>query len=274
MNSPIIDFHTHAFPDALAERAMCQLLAETDSVTAFLDGKLSSLLASMDANGIEKSIICSIATKPGQFEPIFKWSQQIRSDRIIPLVSVHPFDPAGTDRIHRVAQEGFAGIKMHPYYQDFDIDDKRLDPLYDALQQEGLMLTMHTGFDFAFEWIDRGGPRRISDVLTRFPDLKLITTHLGSWQQWDEVETYLIGKPIYMETSFSVKYLNHDQLRRMILAHPSDYVLFGTDSPWTDQAAEIESFEKLGLPEALLEKIFYKNAKKLLKEIKKWPFQY
>ena len=263
----VIDFHTHAFPDALAERAMRQLLAETDSVTAYLDGKLSSLVASMDAAGIEQSLLCSIATKPSQFEPIFKWSQAIGSDRIIPLASVHPYDPAGPERIHQIAEAGLAGIKMHPYYQDFDIDDVRLDPLYEAVQAEGLLLTMHTGFDFAFEWIDRAGPKRISNVLAKFPDLKLVTTHLGSWQQWDEVEEYLIGKPIYMETSFSVKYLNHDQLRRMILAHPSDYILFGTDSPWTDQKAEIEAFSKLSFPEVLLEKIFYKNAKKLLKEI-------
>ena len=264
MSRPIIDFHTHAFPDAIAERAMTQLLAETDSVTAFLDGKLSSLLASMDTNGIEQSVLCSIATKPSQFEPIFKWSQQIQSDRIIPLASVHPHDPAGAEHIHQIAEAGLVGIKMHPYYQDFDMDDPLLDPLYEALQEKGLLLTMHTGFDFAFEWIDRAGPKRISNVLDKFPDLKLVTTHLGSWQQWDEVQEFLIGKPIYMETSFSVKYLDHDQLRGMILAHRPEYILFGTDSPWTDQAEEIEAFATLGLPDELLEKIFYRNAKRLL----------
>lgn len=248
---------------------MSQLLAETDSVTAFLDGKLSSLLASMDASGIEQSVLCSIATKPSQFEPIFKWSQEIQSDRIIPLASVHPYDPAGPEHIHQIAEAGLMGIKMHPYYQNFDMDDPQLNPLYEALQAEGLMLTMHTGFDFAFEWVDRAGPKKISDVLEKFPNLKLITTHLGSWQQWDAVEAYLIGKPIYMETSFSAKYLDHDQLRRMILAHPSDYILFGSDSPWTDQAAEIEAVSQLGLSEELLGKIFYKNAKKFLKTISK-----
>ena len=40
----IIDFHTHAFPDALAERAMAQLLSETDQVRSFLDGKISLLV--------------------------------------------------------------------------------------------------------------------------------------------------------------------------------------------------------------------------------------
>ena len=53
----------------------------------------------------------------------------------------------------------------------------------------------------------------------------------------------------------------------MILAHRPEYILFGTDSPWTDQAEEIEAFAGLGLPEELLEKIFYRNAKRLLGEI-------
>ncbi|MHC4855820.1 MAG: amidohydrolase family protein [Planctomycetota bacterium] len=260
----IIDFHTHAFPDALAERAMAQLLSETDQVQSFLDGKLSSLIASMDANGIQTSILCSIATKPSHFEPVFQWSQQIRSDRIVPLASVHPRDPDGVEHVHKIAQAGLKGVKMHPYYQDFYMDDPQLDTFYEAIQAEGLLLTMHTGYDFAFDWIDRASPAQISAVIEKFPDLKLVTTHLGGWQQWDAVEELLIGKPIYMETSFSTKYLNNKQLMRMLLAHPSDYILFGTDSPWTDQAVEIEAFEKLGLPGQMLDKIFYQNARTLL----------
>ena len=98
----IIDFHTHAFPDALAHRAVAQLLSEAGEVRSFLDGKVSSLIASMDANGIEASVLCSIATKPSQFEPIFRWSQQIASDRIIPLAS------DGKGRRRRPSQRGIA----------------------------------------------------------------------------------------------------------------------------------------------------------------------
>ena len=144
MPNRIIDFHTHAFPDALAERAMAQLLSETDAVRSFLDGKLSSLIASMDANGIEASVLCSIATRPSQFEPILQWSQQIASDRIIPLASVHPQDPAGVEHIHQIAQTGLKGVKMHPYYQDFYLDDPHLYPLFEAIQAEGLLLYVAT----------------------------------------------------------------------------------------------------------------------------------
>ncbi|MHC4927331.1 MAG: amidohydrolase family protein [Planctomycetota bacterium] len=267
MSERIIDIHTHAFPDAVAERAMAHLCGQTDEVTAYLDGTLSALLGSMDANNIETSVICSIATKPGQFEPIFEWSKQIASDRIVPLASIHPFDPAGVEHVGKVAEAGLKGIKMHPYYQDFDMDDERLDPLYGALEESGLLLTMHTGFDFAYEWIDQCGPGRIANVLAKFPDLKLITTHFGSWQQWDQVEELLIGKPIYMETSMSMQYLNTEQLRRMLLAHPDEYLLFGTDSPWTDQKQQISAIKQLGLPTELESKMLYENAVRLLDSV-------
>lgn len=61
----IIDMHTHAFPDAIADRAITQLCAE-GNVRACLDGRVSSLIASMDTAGIEKSVLCSIATRPRQ----------------------------------------------------------------------------------------------------------------------------------------------------------------------------------------------------------------
>ena len=65
----IIDFHTHAFPDELAERVI-KMLEDEGGVKARLDGKISSLLGSMDKCGIEKSVICNIATKPAQFDSI------------------------------------------------------------------------------------------------------------------------------------------------------------------------------------------------------------
>ncbi len=125
----IVDFHTHAFPDELADRAM-KLLTEEGGVKPHLDGKISSLLRSMDACGIEKSIVCSIATKPVQFDPILSWCRKIRSGRIIPFPSLHPQDPQFSERISEIKKEGFKGIKFHPYYQDFRIDDERLFPIY------------------------------------------------------------------------------------------------------------------------------------------------
>ncbi|MCI0499503.1 MAG: amidohydrolase family protein [Planctomycetales bacterium] len=267
MSGKIIDFHTHAFPDALAERAMRQLKSECAEVHSYLDGKLSSLLESMEQNGIEKSVLCCIATRPEQFEPIFNWCCQIASERIIPLPSIHPQDPAALERIERVADAGFKGVKLHPYYQSFFLDDPALSAFWQALCDKGLLVTVHTGYDIAFERIERASPRQILRLLEAFPSLKFVATHLGGWQQWDQVEQLVLGKPIAMEVSWSMEYLGAARARDLLLKHSPDHILFGTDSPWTDQAKTIQSYKKLDLPHHILEKFFYTNAMRLLQEV-------
>lgn len=266
----IIDFHTHAFPDALAGRAITTLLEEGQKmydVKAYLDGTVASLLASMDRNGIEKSVICSIATKPSQFDPILAWSQKINSGRIIPFPSIHPEDPDAADRVSRIRAAGLKGIKFHPYYQEFDIDEERVFPIYERIQAEGLIVVMHTGFDLAFERIRRADPAKIVRVLETFPALKLVTTHLGAWEDWEEVERHLAGKKIYMEVSYSLDCMTPETARRLILAHPEDHVLFGTDSPWADQGEALQMLKQLNLGEALEHRILRENALKLLAEV-------
>jgi uncharacterized protein len=265
MNREIIDFHTHAFPDALAERAVRTLEGKGD-VTARLDGTIGGLLRSMDANGIERSLVCSIATKPAQFEPILSWSASIRSPRIIPLPSVHPDDPAATEHIRHIRKAGFCGIKLHPFYQDFFLDEPRLFPLYRSIAEERLILVVHTGFDLAFTRIPRGTPERIRAVQEAFPDLLLVATHLGAWQEWAAVEQHLLGRKIYTELSFSLEYLPHAEARRMILAHPPEHLLFGSDSPWADQGEAAALVRGLELDAARERMLFRENARRLLEQ--------
>jgi predicted TIM-barrel fold metal-dependent hydrolase len=260
----IIDFHTHAFPDALAPRAMKALLEEAPGIKAYLDGTVGDLLRSMDDAGIEKSVICSIATKPEQFEPILRWSAQIRSERLIPFPSVHPADGACAAHIRQIRAEGFPGIKLHPFYQDFFADEERMLDFYEEVVRQDLLLVVHTGYDIAFPRIRRADPQKLLGIAETFPDLKLVTTHLGAWQQWDEVCRHLLGRQVYMELSFAMQDLEPQQARRMIVDHPDGYILFGTDSPWTDQKETLALLEKLHLPQKKLRQILADNALGLL----------
>ncbi|MEJ5260197.1 MAG: amidohydrolase family protein [Anaerohalosphaeraceae bacterium] len=259
----IIDIHTHAFPDSLAQRAMAQLHSECD-VKSYLDGTVGALLRSMDEAGIEKSVLCCIATKPTQFEPILNWCIQIRSERIIPFPSVHPGDPQLPDKIQQIADNGFIGVKIHPYYQNMVIDEPRYDLLYKSIIENNLILVLHTGYDIAFPREEKAGPRQILRVLERFDELKLITTHMGGWFQWEQVEEHLLGKPIYIETSVSFDYLGAERMAKMLEKHHPDYLLFGTDSPWDDQKKAVFNIEKLISNESLKQKIFYENSARLL----------
>jgi predicted TIM-barrel fold metal-dependent hydrolase len=264
MEHRIIDFHAHAFPDALAPRAMKALLEEAPGVKAYLDGTMADLVRSMDRVGIEKSVVCCIATKPAQFEAILTWCMQSRSDRLIFFPSVHPADPSCREAIRRIREEGFQGVKLHPYYQDFVADEDRMLGLYEEVSRQDLILVMHTGYDIAFPRIPRADPQRLVGIKELFPELKLVTTHLGAWEQWDEVRQWMIGREIYMEVSFAMDGLPGEQARQMIVRHPDEYVLFGTDSPWTDQAQTLAWLKKMGLAPKKIEKILSGNAERLL----------
>lgn len=261
-----IDFHTHAFPDALADKAMASL-EHGASTKAFLDGRLSSLMASMDRSGIEKSLVCSIATKPSQFEPILKWSRTIQSPRIIPLLSIHPEDADYADKVRIVRAEGFKGIKLHPYYQEFDINEDRMLRIYEALCKYNLMVVMHTGFDIAFKRVPKADPAKIADIVNRFPELKFCATHLGAWEQWQEVEAILAGKPVYMELSFALEYLDRAPIREIMTKHPKEYLLFGTDSPWTDQGNTLKLFRDLKLGAEIENAVLRDNAQRFIDSI-------
>ncbi|MDA8432791.1 MAG: amidohydrolase family protein [Nitrospiraceae bacterium] len=266
----IIDFHTHVFPDELAGRAVAALLEEGKKkwdVTAHLDGRNASLLASMDRNGIGKSVVCSIATRPSQFGPILAFSEKIRSERIIPFPSLHPDDHHAREHVSQIKRSGFKGIKFHPYYQQFTIDDDRLFPIYEKICEEGLIVVMHTGFDLAFDRKRIADPAKIVRIQERFPQFKLVTTHLGAWEDWEEVENRLIGKKIYMEISYALDILGRERARRMILDHPAEYVLFGSDSPWTGQDKTLALLKGLELGAEREQKILAGNAAALLESV-------
>jgi len=263
---PVTDFHTHAFPDTIVDHAM-EHLSEVDGMNAYHDGTLAGLQNSMARCGIGRAVLCTIATKPDHFENIFAWCCEVCSDSIVPLPSVHPADPFFQEHLELIAEQGFVGTKIHPYYQDFTLDDPAYRSFFAVLERLGLLVVSHTGFDAAFpDWQRIADPRRILRLLERHPDLRLITTHLGAWEDWDEVVRHLIGKDIWIEISFAFGRIPDARIKRLLEAHPEEYLLFGTDSPWTDQGKALESLRALGLEQKLEEAILCTNAQRLLSE--------
>ena len=61
----VIDFHTHAFPDSVAEKAIPKL-AGIGKIEPLGNGTLSSLAARMTEWSIDGAVILNIATNPKQ----------------------------------------------------------------------------------------------------------------------------------------------------------------------------------------------------------------
>jgi hypothetical protein len=258
-----IDFHTHIFPDNIAGKAV-PLLEKEGHIKAFLNGTQDDLLRSMEKSGVTRSVVCSIATKPAQFEAIMTFSDSIRSEKLVPFPSIHPAAPNALKQIRIIKEEGFQGIKMHPFYQDFFINDENLLPIFEEINNQGLILLMHTGYDIAFPEIRRADPAGILKTLQRFPDLKLVASHFGAWKLWDEVKETMLGKNIYMDLSYALEFLGQKEAKGMIEKHPQDYLLFASDSPWSDQQESMALIKRLSLDKNLEEKILGINAMRLL----------
>lgn len=259
----IFDVHTHAFPDHIAARAIGHLEGQ-GGVRAALNGTVGALLASMDRAGIAAAAVCSIATDPAQFGSILRWSAAIAGPRLFPFPSVHPAaaDPAG--EVLQIARAGFRGVKLHPEYQRFDVDDPALFPLYRALEQAGLIALFHAGHDIGFPDSDRAAPQRFLAVQRAFPSLKIVASHLGGFRRWGEVAEHLVGSSIWLDTSYTLGHIDPGLLHRILHGHRPDRILFGTDSPWVDQAEEIARFRDLGLTERFAGLILGGNARALL----------
>jgi len=260
----IIDIHTHAFPDFLAKRAIEHLEATSYGERTHLDGTVCDLLRSMDGTGIEISVLCSIATAPKQVRNITDWSREIASDRIIPFPSIHPDYRDFREEIARIKDLGMKGIKMHPQYQGFNVDEDRVMPIYEAIVANDLILTIHAGFDISFPTDPSASPDKTARVIERFPELKLIACHFGGWRQWDEVRGYLLGKNLYFETSYTIGDLPEEKIVELINLHGEHKIVFGTDSPWKDQATSIEEIKSLPISDEAKEKILHRNAERLL----------
>lgn len=259
----IIDGHVHIFPDPVAPKAIANLERHAPRRMAS-DGTLASLLASMAKAGIAKSVVLPVSTKPEQVPGINSYAIKLnKTPSIIAFGTLHPDFAKYRDEIARLKDAGLKGVKMHPDYQGFDADEKRLFPLYEALAEAGLILYLHSGENINFEEPPRCTPRRLANMITPLPELKLIAAHLGGWSMWDEVERRLVGTSILLDTSFTLGYIKQEQFLRIIRAHGVDKIIFGSDSPWNDPGQAAREICNLPLSDEENNCILWKNAARL-----------
>lgn len=261
-----IDYHTHIFPDKLAKPAMDALAAESGDYRPVTDGTLKSLLESMERANISASLVANIATKPSQMMPILEFCKQIKSDRIHPFVSFHPSNDTYDveEMLGDAHQFGIRGVKLHPMYQNFDIDDKYMYGFYELIAGMGLQIMFHTGYDMAFPGNTQGDVERVRKTANWFKDLTIVCTHVGGWKQWDRIACLRDCRNVYTETSLTLTEIPDEEFVKALSFFDEDRVLFGSDSPWADQKEMVERTLRLKIPDRMKEKIMWRNAGRLL----------
>lgn len=260
----IIDSHTHIFPREKAAIILPDLSSRAD-IPHFTDGTLGGLLTSMKTAGIDLSLISRITTRPEQVSAVNEWLLGCKRNNVLPMATIHPDLPDGPAYIQKLKDDGFIGIKLHPDYQGFYADDKRMYPLYEASEQLQLPILFHAGLDRGLFPPFNAMPERLLNVHRQFPDLIMIAAHMGGEDNYDDTEACLLGTDIYLDTAFVLKIMDKRILERFFKQHPIERFLFGSDSPFTDQSTEIAYLLDLPfLSREAKEKIAGKNAAEML----------
>ena len=140
----LIDFHTHAFPDALAPRAI-GTLAERAHMTPETDGTVSALLTRMDEWHVDRAVVLNIATNAHQQTKVNRFAidtLHAHGARLTPLGSIFPIDSADDmgrlAEMEMLANAGIPGLKLHPDYMEHFIDDPAYTPILDRAAEMGM----------------------------------------------------------------------------------------------------------------------------------------
>lgn len=269
----IIDFHTHTFPEKLAQSAIAKLSASAH-ITNYLEGTLKDLISSMENTHIDYSVLLPVVTKPQQEKNInrvaVETNEHFENNGIISFGGIHPDNEDYKEILRFLANHGVKGIKLHPVFQKTYFNDIRYKRIISCAMENDLIVVTHAGYDISYPGADFVTPSHILPILTELAPKKLVLAHMGGWDCWDEVLDRIAGRDVYLDTSLSYNQktarlqLGIGQFTDFVKKHGSDRILFGTDSPWSDQSDCIRIMKKMGLSETAYSNIMANNAKRLL----------
>ncbi len=259
----IIDFHTHIFPDGLAEKAIAALEAQ-GGMRAVSDGTATGLLRSMDRAGVDRSVVAPVSTRAEQVTAVNRWVSGLDRSRFIPFGTLFPGMSDPGSEAARLAGHGVPGIKLHPDYQGKNADDPLMFSLYEACLDHGLMVLMHAGVDIALYPPAHATPEMIASVLDRYPGLRLVAAHLGGHLMWDEVERFLLGRDVLFDTAYSIGEMPEERFLSLLRRHGPEKVLFATDHPWLGQERAVRILRDWQLTAAEREMVMGGNAERIL----------
>ena len=255
----VIDIHTHTFPDKLAAPTIRKLQGACHT-RAFTDATNAGLAASMARAGIDCSVVLPVATNPHQVAHVNESAAQINA------------------RGRGTGIYSFGCI--HPAYQATRFDDIRYLRILDRAGELGLVVLTHAGIDIGIPAPTYCDPEMVLRALEQVGPVTLILAHMGGWRQWDQVEALLPQSSVLLDTAFSygdltpleghpfsedqLHMMEQEQFVRFVRKFGAQRLLFGTDSPWGDQSADVASIRALPLSPEERDAILGGNAQRLL----------
>ncbi len=260
----LIDFHTHCFPDKIAEKAIEKLSFVSGGLKPYTDGTIGSLKENMSKSGVDISVVLSIATNAHQQQSVNDFAASINNMKdTFAFGSVFPYSEDVLVELERIKELGLKGVKLHPDYQGFNVDDIKMKPIYKKISELGLIAIFHAGNDYGYPPPYGATPEKMATAIEWFTT-PVVVAHWGGVGCGEQVLKHLCGKEVYFDTSYAYGTQPKYYFEKIVEKHGANRLVFGTDCPWHTASMEMRLLNSLNLSKEDMEKITHKNAEKLL----------
>lgn len=256
----IIDAHCHIYPPKIMEKAV-KTIGEFYGIPMQERGDANAL-SNNENFGVTNCIVCSVATTAKQVTSInnFILSEVKAHPEFFGLITLHQdlSKQEIKDALNFALDNNFKGIKLHPDFQKFNIDDEKVFNIYE-LAEGKFPILFHTG-DNRYTYSE---PKRLCNVAKKFTDLKCIGAHFGGYQHWQDVEMYNETPNVFFDTSSTTAFLSKEKCKELIELLGANRFMFGTDYPMWEINEEIARFNKIDLTEGEKQDILFNNANRI-----------
>ncbi|MDZ7838832.1 MAG: amidohydrolase family protein [Actinomycetota bacterium] len=246
----------------------------------------------MDEDKVEISIVAGISletkTDNNKYKKINNYLAKEIEKSNNRLIGLCVADPLGgkesLDLIKEYVEDfGFRGLKLHPSFQEFYPNDKKLYPIYELMETYKLPILFHTGYIGISPFKNYYSmPEYLDEVACDFPDLPILLSHAGKPWFVDTAVMLRKHKNVYVDVSSNMgryKELSYKPMEDFlyqvkIWVGNFDRVLFGSDYPLYDQKDTVDALKNAAeslnnqhdgfMGEEDLHQIFYSNSKKLI----------
>jgi hypothetical protein len=264
----IVDTHTYLMPERLFA-AVRGYVRSNLWHPRYQDLGVPELVQALDEAGVGRFVCMAQAHRGEMARSLNHWMANVQSTFAPNAVGLATFHPDDAETLPGLVREAFGvlrlgGARLHPVAGRFALDDPRLDPLYLALIERGLPLSVHAGRrPEASEYV---GARQFARLMRRHRDLRVVVCHAGA----DEFDAFFdlcsIYEGVYLDTAMIFNgYLGGPPPIQRILEF-QDRVVFGSGFPLVPFGLEsaIGAVRELRLGRALEEKLLCTNAARLL----------
>jgi len=258
----IIDTHAHIM-----------LPGQERAFNPNVDGTVEELRSQMDDSGVTMAGIMSIVPRDNT-EVMQVYNNHILklaadTDEFFPIVSVHPLDgQSAIDELERVAELGAKALKLHPFFQGFDVADPKVLAVAKKAGEKGLPVI----FD-SISASDGGMVGKFVDIAIANPDTTFVLAHMGGYRFHEMILFAVFAKgPFYNNNVFfdlsAVIEIYADSPRQEDLLWTMreigmDQFLFASDFPIFNLNKTRKLVDSFGFTDEEKQKLYHDNAVKV-----------